>query len=180
MKRLFVCLIDSFGDLQDDILRKEKSITSKAKLLMYEEATDTSKGKLDDLKISIRNIFNLTSETIKDIFLKNGVSVQNLYEIRDDDFLFVTTTGSQASFSLNDEWLTLNVGGQLFTTTRTTLAREPDSFFGRMFAPEFQNWTHRKINGAIMIDRSHRYFDVILDYLRYNLVLILKYGKFNI
>ena len=30
------------------------------------------------------------------------------------------------------EWISLNVGGQLFLTTRTTLCRDPKSFFYRL------------------------------------------------
>jgi len=30
------------------------------------------------------------------------------------------------------EWVRLNVGGQLFLTTRTTLCRDPKSFFSRL------------------------------------------------
>ena len=36
--------------------------------------------------------------------------------------------------SLNDEWIKLNIGGKVFTTTRSTIvAKEPDSMLARMF-----------------------------------------------
>jgi len=66
-----------------------------------------------------------------------------------------------------DEWLTLNIGGQRFTTCRSTLYREPTCMLARMFAspdrivPGAQDET-----GAYLIDRSPRYFEPILNYLR--------------
>lgn len=33
---------------------------------------------------------------------------------------------------VNDQWVRLNVGGQYFVTTRTTLSRDPGSFLSRL------------------------------------------------
>jgi hypothetical protein len=32
----------------------------------------------------------------------------------------------------NDNWITLNVGGKYFTTTKTTLKKDPKSFLARL------------------------------------------------
>lgn len=138
----------------------------------------------------------------------------------------------------NDEWIMLNVGGQLFTTTRTTLCtNEPNSMLARMFSqqrhfrsndyylhqnqqPQQPQKNHQNSqnshdivddsndsknidnnnmsipsidpintgcatstistikpspkdsNGAYLIDRSPKYFEPILNYLRHGKLII--------
>ena len=55
--------------------------------------------------------------------------------------------------------------GQLFLTTRATLQYEPDSMLARMFSGELVPGAKDE-NGAFMIDRSPKYFEPILNYLR--------------
>lgn len=56
---------------------------------------------------------------------------------RDDDVLYVSTgeafiVKDKNFASRNQEWVTLNVGGKLFTTTRSTLTqKEPMSMLAR-------------------------------------------------
>lgn len=64
------------------------------------------------------------------------------------------------------EIVKLNVGGQLFTTTKQTLLSVDDSFFTAMFSgclPILYD-----SSGAIFIDRSPDLFTIILNYLRTN------------
>ncbi|KAJ6222969.1 hypothetical protein RDWZM_001514 [Blomia tropicalis] len=50
------------------------------------------------------------------------------------DTLDGQTTISRKCKLLNDDWIKLNIGGKLFTTTRSTIvAKEPDSMLARMF-----------------------------------------------
>lgn len=66
------------------------------------------------------------------------------------------------------DWIKLNVGGQLFYTSRTTLLNsDPDSMLARMFSPN-SNLHPSCIdsNGAYLIDRDPRYFSPLLNYLR--------------
>ena len=151
---------------------------SRAKIIVCDD-DDESAASLESL---IRGKLKLTLLNIKKICLRNGVTIDACSQLKDDDFVYVIVDGGGGDNKhetnellsslvprvdmIKDEWITLNVGGKLFNTTRTTLVREPDSFFGRMFSLEFQDWTHRKQSGAIAIDRSSRYFEVILDYLR--------------
>ena len=58
------------------------------------------------------------------------------------------------------EVVTLNVGGRLFTTTRTTLTSEPDSVLGRMFDPTSPLPPARMIDGAYFIDANPAIFEV--------------------
>jgi hypothetical protein len=174
MKRLFVCLMTKFDELQSTSQIENQN--SKAKIIICDETTRDKSTTLESL---IREKLELTSLNIKKICLRNGVTIDTCNQLKDDDFVYVIVDGGDNKQEINemlsleprtelikDEWITLNVGGKLFNTTRTTLVREPDSFFGRMFSLEFQDWTHRKQSGAIAIDRSSRYFEVILDYLR--------------
>ncbi|XP_033867961.2 putative potassium channel regulatory protein [Acipenser ruthenus] len=64
----------------------------------------------------------------------------------------------------NKEVVTLNVGGQKFTTLVSTLRRFSDSKLARMLDgsdPEF-----RVVNGQFFVDRDGSLFKYILDYLR--------------
>ena len=64
-----------------------------------------------------------------------------------------------------DEWIKLNVGGQIFLTTKRTLLSEPNSMLANMFSGEFSPGAKDE-QGAYMIDRTPEYFKPILNYLR--------------
>jgi len=70
------------------------------------------------------------------------------------------------------EVVTLNVGGRLFTTTRTTLTSESDSVLGRMFDPTSSLPPARMVDGAFFIDANPKVFEVILDFLRHRCILL--------
>uniref|UniRef100_A0A0A9YV15 BTB/POZ domain-containing protein KCTD9 n=2 Tax=Lygus hesperus TaxID=30085 RepID=A0A0A9YV15_LYGHE len=68
-------------------------------------------------------------------------------------------------------WVTLNVGGKYFTTSRSTLInKEPSSMLARMFAERegglYMSPSNVDSKGAYLIDRSPAYFEPILNYLR--------------
>ena len=58
----------------------------------------------------------------------------------------------------------LDIGGQSFTTTITTLTRFPDTMLGAMFSG--RHALTKNEAGAHFIDRSGRHFHEILDFLR--------------
>lgn len=84
--------------------------------------------------------------------------------------------GSEIKTVDPEEWVTLNVGGKYFSTTRSTLQREEDSMLARMFTHTNSHvWsTSVDPNGAYLIDRSPRYFEPILNYLRHGELVIDK------
>ncbi|KAH7717314.1 potassium channel tetramerization domain containing 5-like protein [Aphelenchoides avenae] len=69
--------------------------------------------------------------------------------------------------SLPTGWVKLNVGGQVFQTTRQTLYREPDGFLARLVADDERVPSAKDENGAYLIDRDPDNFPVILSYLRH-------------
>ncbi|PSN30952.1 BTB/POZ domain-containing protein KCTD9 [Blattella germanica] len=82
-----------------------------------------------------------------------------------------TESDVPACSKLNSEWVTLNVGGRYFTTSRSTLmTKEPMSMLARMFAEGDNGFimtpSNVDKNGAYLIDRSPTYFEPILNYLR--------------
>ena len=66
------------------------------------------------------------------------------------------------------EIVTLDVGGTLFKTTRTTLGQYPEtSMLAAMFDPDsLRPPALRDDNGAYFIDRNPKAFAAILSYLR--------------
>lgn len=76
-----------------------------------------------------------------------------------------------------NEWILLNIGGKIFSTTRSTLvAKEPNSMLARMFATENDNSmilpSPKDKNGAFLIDRSPEYFEPILGFLRHGQLIV--------
>lgn len=126
---------------------------------------------LDDSITDLNELINRICQRFNDfsidsIYLDNGIQIENLNEINNDDYL--------NTHLKKNEWIALNIGGTIYQTTKTTLInREPESFFNTMLTT--MNWSHQiDSNGliSIKIDRSSRYFDIILDYLRYGKLIV--------
>uniref|UniRef100_A0A224XPG6 Putative afh1-interacting protein fip2 n=2 Tax=Triatominae TaxID=70999 RepID=A0A224XPG6_9HEMI len=150
---------------------------------------------LDELLTAAGNKFNITA---KRLFTEKGGEIDDIKLIRDDDILYVSSgehyiaqnfsagqsnTSSMAPPSKQEivevrrmepknlHWVTLNVGGKYFTTSRSTLvSKEPNSMLARMFAERdngyFMSPSNVDSQGAFLIDRSPTYFEPILNYLR--------------
>eukprot|EP01062_Namystynia_karyoxenos_P025291 TRINITY_DN19927_c0_g1_i1.p1 TRINITY_DN19927_c0_g1~~TRINITY_DN19927_c0_g1_i1.p1 ORF type:complete len:570 (+),score=154.29 TRINITY_DN19927_c0_g1_i1:126-1835(+) len=70
------------------------------------------------------------------------------------------------------EWITLNVGGKIFRTFRQTLLMDEHSILYSMLGPDSHWEPMTDDTGAIIIDADPAYFQVILNYLRMNEVVI--------
>ncbi|KAL3864301.1 hypothetical protein ACJMK2_005994 [Sinanodonta woodiana] len=137
---------------------------------------------------------------VEKIFTAKGGLIDDVRLIRDDDVLYLSSGESfivpssgdermhspscplkmacsqrQNACCQNGEWITLNVGGKIFSTTRSTLTQQDgDSMLARMFSGGHDcTWSSMvDENGAYLIDRSPLYFEPILNYLRHgNLIL---------
>eukprot|EP00026_Physarum_polycephalum_P012190 Phypoly_transcript_12469.p1 GENE.Phypoly_transcript_12469~~Phypoly_transcript_12469.p1 ORF type:complete len:326 (+),score=33.49 Phypoly_transcript_12469:114-1091(+) len=75
--------------------------------------------------------------------------------------------------SMAADQITLNVGGQKFTTSKTTLLSHKGSFFDAMLSSG--KWKPDS-KGRYFIDRNPELFPVILDYLRTGKVNLKKYS----
>lgn len=62
------------------------------------------------------------------------------------------------------EIIHLNVGGTIYTTTRSTLSRYPDSMLGAMFRGDIPS--RLDLNGHYFIDRDGEIFKYVLNFLR--------------
>uniref|UniRef100_A0A8C1KU93 BTB/POZ domain-containing protein KCTD9 n=1 Tax=Cyprinus carpio TaxID=7962 RepID=A0A8C1KU93_CYPCA len=123
--------------------------------------------------IKAANIYNGKGGLIDDIAL-----------IRDDDVLYISEGDSFVDPPNNLEsphefhswahtdWITLNVGGRRFTTTRSTLVKEPESMLAHMFRDQDVWGNKQDEQGAYLIDRSPDYFEPILNYLRHGQLII--------
>lgn len=74
------------------------------------------------------------------------------------------------------EWVRLNIGGQYFVTTKTTLCKHAQSFFYKLLQddPSVSLTTDKDETGAFLIDRDAQYFTPILNYLRHGKLIIEK------
>jgi hypothetical protein len=72
-----------------------------------------------------------------------------------------------------DDIVKLNVGGQLFVTTRATLCAEAGSMLAAKFDPESKFAPPKKIEGAVFLDRDPITFRYVLSYLRHGCQLVL-------
>jgi len=71
--------------------------------------------------------------------------------------------------TLNDI-LSLNVGGRIFLTARSTLISEPDSMLANMFDPNAELEPSQMVDGAFFIDADPEKFGILLNYLRNKIV----------
>ena len=63
-----------------------------------------------------------------------------------------------------DEVINLNVGGRIYTTSRSTLTRYPDSMLGAMFSGRISST--RDLEGNFVIDGDGPLFRFVLNFLR--------------
>lgn len=153
---------------------------------------------LEEFKSKISAMFGIVEENVK-IYSSNGCEIHDLRVIRDDDKVYLKTNLpgvkennedcdniansfknlelENAKSNVVSDWITLNVGGKHFTTSRSTLlAKEPLSMLARMFADDnnmyLMNPSVTDETGAYLIDRSPEYFEPILNYLRHGNVVL--------
>ena len=70
------------------------------------------------------------------------------------------------------KWICLNVGGMLFITTRSTLVKDPETFFFPMCQENWDLSSTKDETGAYLIDRDPKYFGTILNYLRHEKLVL--------
>ncbi|XP_013785088.1 BTB/POZ domain-containing protein KCTD9-like [Limulus polyphemus] len=145
-------------------------------------------GCLKDLLSIASTKFQITA---KRLFTSQGGEIDDPSLIKNEEILYVSEgepfkafSESSPQFSLlrqspgSQDWVFLNVGGQLFATTRSTLVtKEPTSMLARMFsAPDgsFMSPSAVDFQGAFLIDRSPVYFEPLLNYLRHGQLILDK------
>ena len=74
----------------------------------------------------------------------------------------------------DSRWVHLNVGGMLFITTRSTLVKDPETFFFPMCQENWDLSSTKDETGAYLIDRDPQYFGTILNYLRHGKLVLDK------
>lgn len=153
---------------------------------------------LEEFKNKISELFEIVEENVK-IYSSNGCEIHDLRVIRDDENVYLKPGVKQNNEDCDNiensvkileeengkskvvsDWITLNVGGKHFTTSRSTLlAKEPLSMLARMFADDnnmyLMNPSATDEAGAYLIDRSPEYFEPILNYLRHGNVVLDKH-----
>ncbi|XP_076644727.1 BTB/POZ domain-containing protein KCTD9 isoform X1 [Halictus rubicundus] len=160
------------------------------RVILFVNGTDVN-GKVfmvthsvDELLASASSKFNITA---KRIFTPQGGEIDDIKLIRDDDVLYVSDgedfipkdkINTRNQLNRNSEWITLNIGGKYFTTTRDTLTKkEPMSMLARMFTETTNNKdrilpSRQDHKGAFLIDRSPTYFEPLLNYLRHGQIIL--------
>lgn len=133
-------------------------------------------GRIEDLYSSICKVFGVSLSTL---YTKEGAEIDDVNLIRDNESLYifkpiqVDDLHCLTSDNSQTHWITLNVGGKKFCTTRNTLvAMEPESMLAKMFQDEGQWNNTRDSTGAYLLDRTPEYFEVILGYLRHGQLVI--------
>ncbi|XP_033123824.1 BTB/POZ domain-containing protein KCTD9-like isoform X2 [Anneissia japonica] len=169
------------------------------KRVIVQKNGTTGNGKLIFLAESLEmflheanRVLNMSSTIV---YTEKGGVVEDIRVIRDDEVLYLSegepfvdpkyavatrplvnkcnADDSNMSHDQND-WVSLNVGGKRFTTTRSTLiGREPSSMLARMFSGNKYPWCSAvDSEAAFLIDRSPKYFEPILNYLRHGQLIL--------
>lgn len=159
--------------------------------------------QFDKLIVNVLDKFGLDGKTQVRLLSTKGGEIDDVDLIRDDEILYLLECGEvfhsetlnqekslctkMAQLESSNDWIRLNVGGRVFTTTLDTIAlKEPNSMLARMFkgfSEEINSEANAKASnclapskrdqtGAFLIDRSPEYFEPLLGYLRHgNLIL---------
>ncbi|XP_012226047.2 BTB/POZ domain-containing protein KCTD9 isoform X1 [Linepithema humile] len=159
------------------------------RVIIFVNGTDVN-GKVFVVTHSLDELLAAASAKFKiiarRIFTPQGGEIDDMKLIRDDDILYISSgedfihtnkIRSHNQLNRNSEWITLNVGGKYFTTTRDTLKKEPMSMLARMFtettnAENAIQPSRQDHNGAYLIDRSPTYFEPLLNYLRHGEIIL--------
>ena len=170
---------------------------SSERLKLFRNGRNTP-GKVISIPATFDDLLHIANEIfvgddITSIFLQDGSLVSYIDLLKDDDTIFAASIDetfrdkstnqrssrcgesdllcSESESSISD-WITLNVGGKCFTTTRNTLVKYPDSMLGRMFGNS-ENWhSTADRNGCYLFDRSPEYFEPLLNYLRHGSLIL--------
>ncbi|XP_029459962.1 BTB/POZ domain-containing protein KCTD9 isoform X2 [Rhinatrema bivittatum] len=145
-------------------------------------------GKVVAVYGTLSDLLSLASSKLgikaTSIYNGKGGLIDDITLIRDDDILYICEgepfIDPQSDMKAPEEisgshtdWLTLNVGGRSFTTTRSTLvSKEPDSMLAHMFRDRGAWGNTQDHRGAFLIDRSPEYFEPILNYLRHGQLIV--------
>uniref|UniRef100_A0A3Q3J6E9 BTB/POZ domain-containing protein KCTD9 n=1 Tax=Monopterus albus TaxID=43700 RepID=A0A3Q3J6E9_MONAL len=144
-------------------------------------------GKVVAVYGSMEDLLSVASSKLgiraSSVYNGNGGLIDDITLIRDDDVLYISEGDSfgdpQEHFrspekrQAHTDWLTLNVGGRCFTTTRSTLvSKEPESMLAHMFRGKDVWGNKQDSQGTYLIDRSPDYFEPILNYLRHGQLII--------
>jgi BTB/POZ domain-containing protein KCTD9 len=156
MKRLFL------------FLKRNNFINKEGKIIILNEETDS----FDDLLDKSRKLFNLKIIKIYlNVQFNKFIEINELIQLQNNDHIYLEGSLND-EIKLNDDWITLNIGGKSYTTTRSTITnREPDSMLSKMFNNDCWKNTCNE-NGSILIDRSFKYFEPIINYLRHGKLII--------
>ncbi|XP_072493360.1 BTB/POZ domain-containing protein KCTD9 isoform X1 [Notamacropus eugenii] len=167
------CKEEVFTDKTGHIIETKRLSQTQYVVAVYGTLSDLLSVASNKLGIKATSVYNGKGGLIDDIAL-----------IRDDDVLFVCEgepfIDPQTDLKLPEgptgahtDWLTLNVGGRYFTTTRSTLVnKEPDSMLAHMFKDKGAWGNKQDHRGAFLIDRSPEYFEPILNYLRHGQLIV--------
>ena len=132
---------------------------------------------LDEMIHDLKDLIKMIAQTFEDnrinsLFHKNGFEIENINEIDANDCLYAEYVEKKED---SDEWINLNVGGRMFQTTKSTLTmREPESYFTRILSNINECTIEHDEKGLLIIkiNRSGRYFEVIIDYLRHGKLIL--------
>lgn len=162
----------------DDVLHVH---TARHQHLLTQQPANTTQ---DELVMSAQELVNSTSELVFfDDTQGSAISLPEPAASSVSNSRALPTSNSSACLCPSDRvlyesdtWVTLNVGGTHFTTTRETLTKCTGSMLELMFSKINDNWTNAQDRkGAYLIDRSPQYFGPLLNFLRQG-VLVLDKG----
>lgn len=117
-------------------------------------------GMTDPNSKIVENLSANTLSTTSNMFVNSG-----------------TPSPDPTKLPCDKKWITLNIGGKYFTTTRVTLSKAPSSFLHKLSQKSLDPRdmeSDRDERGAFLIDRDPLYFQVVLNYLRHGKLIMNK------
>jgi len=108
---------------------------------------------LEQVAISLQDLINKELNKIE-------IERQKLLQLKSEN----ESMQSKISTVFSGDKIKLDVGGKIFSASKSTLCSKPNSFFGVMLSGKYKLIPDE--NGCYFIDRNPASFEIILDYLR--------------
>lgn len=140
-------------------LDSEKYVYKYDLKIQYEDKSSRLKKEYEDLSSKLKKEYENKISKLEEDYQNKMTKCEEMKRQLQKEKHFVNNQQM-----LNEKRIKLNVGGQHFTTTLTTLQSYPNSMLAAMFSGRFSLKLDE--DGEYFIDRNGKIFEIILDWLR--------------
>ena len=149
-------------DLSDEVgeIVEAENEEMKTEVEAFDEEEKLIEEKLNEEKITEEKL--IEEKLIEEKLIEEKLIEEKLIE---EKLIEEQLIEEQAIVIRDDDIIPLNVGGQQFSTKRSTLCQVEGSLFATIFSGDCEDSLERDEDGAVCFDFNPQHFGLILDYL---------------